>query len=378
MEALAMNLEDYRDKRVLVTGHTGFKGAWLCAWLGKLGAKVTGVSLPEPVSDPSLFESVRDALDLEDRRIDIRDALAFDAVFRETDPDYVFHLAAQPLVRKSYATPLETWSANVTGTAHVLESLRNGQERTRTAVLVTTDKCYLNREWLHSYREDDPLGGYDPYSASKAACEILIASYRSSYGLASESLGVASARAGNVIGGGDWAEDRIVPDCVRAVAAGVPVEVRNRHATRPWQHVLDPLAGYLHLGACIRRAQVGGDSLGLASLCSAFNFGPDLRSNRSVADLVELVTGQSGGEWGDATPADAPHEASKLNLAIDKAFHLLHWTPRWDFETAVSRTVSCYGDLTKLGCATDRLERLGQDIDEFSIAGVSERGNRPS
>ncbi len=361
-----MSLDCFKGRKVLVTGHTGFKGTWLVAWLEQLGANVAGVSLPEPVSEPSLFDLVSEGFSLTDHRLDIRDLEALEKVFLEEDPDFVFHLAAQPLVRKSYSEPLDTWSANVTGTAHVLEILRRHQDKKRVAVLVTTDKCYLNREWNYSYREDDPLGGYDPYSASKAGCEILISSYRQSYEMNGRKVGVTSVRAGNVIGGGDWAEDRILPDCMNSIANGTPIQVRNRHATRPWQHVLDPLSGYLKVAALIDGAQGQEDESRLEELCSAFNFGPELASNRSVAELVDQVTRFGGGSWIDATPEDAPHEASKLNLAIDKAFHTLNWSPTWNFETAVEKTVSCYQQLTELESFEDRLGCLHNDIESFS------------
>ena len=238
----------YAGKRVLVTGHTGFKGSWLCEWLLGLGAKVTGYSLSPP-TQPALFEQLGLAGRLRHIIGDIRDLPGLSRALRKARPDFVFHLAAQPLVRDSYANPVETFAVNLMGTVHVLEALRSVRHPC-AAVFITTDKCYENREWAYGYREDDPLGGSDPYSASKGAAELAISSYRRSF-FGSHPVRIASARAGNVIGGGDWAVDRIVPDCMRALEKGKPIPVRNPKATRPWQHVLEPLSGYLWLGACL-------------------------------------------------------------------------------------------------------------------------------
>lgn len=328
----------YNDKHVLVTGATGFKGSWLCEWLLSLGARVSGISLP-PDTDPSLYEQ----LDLENRiehhNLDIRDQPAVSALIEHLQPDVVFHLAAQPLVRLSYDTPVETFAVNVMGTAHVLEALR-GIRKSCSAVFITTDKCYENREWLHSYREEDPMGGHDPYSASKGAAELVIASYRRSFFPPEGPVRVASARAGNVIGGGDWAKDRIIPDCIRAIRSNTPIPVRNKIATRPWQHVLEPLSGYLLLGANLAHSAD-------AHFQAPFNFGPTITSNRTVAQLVAELTRHTGGDWIDASDPYAPHEASKLNLSTDKAFHLLNWEPVWNFEQTLETTASWYiGEIT--------------------------------
>ena len=238
----------YRGKRVLVTGHTGFKGSWLCEWLLALGADVTGLALPPPTS-PALFDQLGLASRVKDRRGDIRDLATVRAAVEAARPDFVFHLAAQPLVRLSYAQPVETYATNIMGTVHIMEAVRLAGIAC-TVVVVTTDKCYENHERAHAYREDEPMGGHDPYSSSKGAVELVVSAYRRSYFSAPDSpVRLASARAGNVIGGGDWALDRIVPDCIRSLQRGEAIPVRNRHATRPWQHVLEPLSGYLWLAA---------------------------------------------------------------------------------------------------------------------------------
>lgn len=322
----------YRNKRVLVTGHTGFKGSWLTEWLLSLGAEVAGYAL-----DPQPHERLFSQLGLgnrisRDHRGDLSDRVGLARIVADFSPEIIFHLAAQPLVRLSYETPIETFNTNVIGTAHLLDAARLAN-RPCSIVAVTTDKCYENREWLHAYREQDAMGGHDPYSASKGAAELVIASFRSSYFPPGNPVRLASARAGNVIGGGDWAQDRIIPDCFRALRAGEKIQVRNKIATRPWQHVLEPLSGYLWLAARLAENH---------ELAAPFNFGPALTSNRTVAQLVaELIT-QTGGEWVDASDPQARHEASKLNLAIDKAFHLLGWQPVWDFTETVAHTAEWY------------------------------------
>jgi CDP-glucose 4,6-dehydratase len=334
----------YRGKRVLVTGHTGFKGAWLSEWLLALGAEVAGLALP-PQTTPSLFDQLGLAARMHHALGDIRDLPTVRQAIEGFRPDFVFHLAAQPLVRLSYAQPVETYATNVMGTAHVLEAVRLAA-RPCVVVAITTDKCYENREWAHSYREEDPMGGYDPYSSSKGAAELIIAAYRRSFfssqlsALSSQPVvKLASARAGNVIGGGDWALDRIVPDCIRSLRAGSPIPVRNKIATRPWQHVLEPLSGYLWLGACLANSQLSAFS---SQLASAFNFGPPLTSNRTVAELVQEVLRHWPGQWVDQSDPHAVHEAKLLNLATDKAHHLLQWRPVWDFAETIQQTVCWY------------------------------------
>lgn len=325
----------YRNKRVLLTGHTGFKGAWMGLWLKRLEAHVTGIGLPAP-TQPNFHEILSGLVF--DRQIgcDIRDADAVQKALAETAPEIIFHLAAQPLVRASYASPLETLQTNTLGTANLLEAVRK-LGLPSNVVVVTTDKCYENRCWDYGYREVDPLGGHDVYSASKAAAELVVEAWRRSFFLPDAKLGhIASARAGNVIGGGDYAKDRIVPDCVRALIGKRPVEVRNPASTRPWQHVLDCVSGYLWLGA----------KLGVAPkdspLDGAFNFGPGPRANRPVSEVVAELLKTWPGEWRHQPPAVAPHEAHRLNLSIDKAAALLGWFPTWTFEEAVIHTATWY------------------------------------
>jgi CDP-glucose 4,6-dehydratase len=331
----------YAGKRVLLTGHTGFKGSWLTLWLDSLGAEVTGYALaPDPM--PSLFEAAGVASACRHVVADVRDLPRLMAVLDETRPDYVFHLAAQPLVRLSYEQPLETLQTNVLGTTHVLEALRRAG-RPCAVVVVTSDKCYENRERHAGYREDEAMGGHDIYSMSKGAAELVVSSYRRSFfppaRLASHGVAVATARAGNVVGGGDWARDRIVPDCVAALAAGRPIPVRNPAAVRPWQHVLEPLGGYLLLGA--RLAGVGIDDR--AAWCEAWNFGPELEDARSVREVVEaLIRCWGSGAWEDRHDPKAVHEAGLLRLDIEKARTRLGWRPRWHFEETFLRTVEWY------------------------------------
>ena len=366
----------YQGKTVLLTGHTGFKGSWLSEWLLMLGARVVGIALA-PDTEPALFDQLGLADRLEHNLLDIRDREALKAKVLETQPDFVFHLAAQPLVRRSYAEPVETWDTNVMGTVHLLDALRELDQRyaesqkTCASVFITTDKCYENREWLHGYREEDPLGGYDPYSASKGATELAIAAYRRSYFPVDGSgpaprIGIASARAGNVIGGGDWAQDRIVPDCIRNLAAGRPIPVRNPNATRPWQHVLEPLAGYLQLAARQHNALQAGAMRELHKYCAAYNFGPAVTANRSVKTLVEEILKTWPGEWADESDPDAPHEAGLLSLAWDKAYHQLGWEPYWDFAETIGITAAWYRcQVTEAG---DALAQVQGDITAYQDA----------
>lgn len=321
----------WQDKRVLVTGHTGFKGSWLSLWLEDLGAVVYGLAL-EPDTDPSLFDQLGLKYLMDHQIGDIRSAGFLHDRVQQVRPDVVFHLAAQPLVLASYDDPLVTWDTNVMGTAHMLDALRS-LDHPCSAVMITTDKVYNNREWVHPYREGDRLGGHDPYSASKAACELLIASYRKSF-FASSPVQIVSARAGNVIGGGDWAENRIVPDIARALAAKQPIPVRNRLARRPWQHVLEPLSGYMRLAETLATGQdLHSDS---------YNFGPEARDVRPVVDLVEAALRQWPGEWVDMTDETAPHEAGLLSLDIELARAELGYSPRWGFDQAIENTIAWY------------------------------------
>ncbi|MFA5263747.1 MAG: CDP-glucose 4,6-dehydratase [Opitutaceae bacterium] len=359
----------YTQKSVLVTGHTGFKGSWLCEWLILIGARVTGLSLPPP-SSPALF----DLLDLRHRldhiEGDVRDPDLLGRIVAGEKPDFIFHLAAQPLVRRSYREPAETFEINVQGTVNLLDAVRRSAHRCNV-VVITSDKCYENRETDCSYRETDPLGGYDPYSASKAAAELVVGAYRRSFFGPDSLVRLASARAGNVIGGGDWAEDRFVPDCIRALSAGRPIPVRNPRSTRPWQHVLEPLAGYLWLGACLDDP-ARADS-GKASFAEAFNFGPGLSANKSVSELLTEVLKHWPGQWVDAGERQAFHEAVLLNLAIDKAWHQLRWRPLWSFETCVRNTVTWYRqvndspDLAQSSCR----EQLQSYLNDARAAGLA-------
>ena len=338
MEEMVAELRQaYAGKRVLVTGHTGFKGSWLSLWLRELGATVTGFALP-PDTKPCLFEAARVGEGMRHLEGDVRELPALRRALAEAEPDVVFHLAAQALVRRSYEDPLTTLQTNVLGTANLLEALRL-ERRPCVAVMVTSDKCYENRGWSYGYREDDPMGGHDVYSMSKGAAELVIASWRRSFfapeSFASHRIAVASARAGNVIGGGDWCLDRIVPDCVRALAAGKPVPVRNPRSVRPWQHVLEPLGGYLLLGARLAAGQT--------DLCAPWNFGPRLEDAQPTQRLVELFVARWGeGRWEDRHDPRQPHEAKFLRLSIEKAQALLGWLPRWNLQKAVEETADWY------------------------------------
>lgn len=323
--------EFWHGKRVLLTGHTGFKGSWLALWLRRLGSSVSGVALPSNTS-PSLFELARVASGMDSHFCDIRDAEALARIVRNVQPDVVFHLSAQPLVRASYRDPLETFSTNVMGTAHLLNALR-GLDSVRVAVMVTTDKVYRNNEWAYPYREDDTLGGHDPYSASKAASEIVIASYRDAF-LAAQGVAVASARAGNVIGGGDWSDDRLIPDAVRAWQSGQPLEIRRPQAIRPWQHVLEPLAAYLTLAQKLWEQP---------ELAGAYNFGPETYEAATVRQVVELAClayGDGAVSFGDDN--EGPHEAGRLALETAKAKAVLGISPKWGLVETVNRTMVWY------------------------------------
>lgn len=329
----------FGDRLVLVTGHTGFKGSWLTLWLTQLGARVTGYALAPPTS-PSNFEvsRVRDVLTTH-YEADVRDTDRLSQAIRTATPSVIFHLAAQPLVRDSYQDPRETFDVNVMGTVTLLDCVRN-LRHSCVIVVVTSDKCYENREQTEGYKESDPMGGFDPYSASKGAAEIAIASYRRSFfnpaHFQDHGVKLASARAGNVIGGGDWAPDRIGTDIVNALCVGEPVQVRNPHAIRPWQHVLESLNGYLTLAACMLNSN---DS----KWCSPWNFGPSLKEQLTVLELVKLYCSVWGqGTWKDVSHPSAPHEAGILQLNIDKAERDLGWKPRWTIAETVSRTADWY------------------------------------
>lgn len=337
----------WRGKRVLLTGHTGFKGAWLMIWLSRLQADVLGFSLP-PSTSPSLYALANVGALGRDAMLDIRDSGRLAAAIRAFEPEIVFHLAAQALVRPSYRDPLATFSTNVMGTAHVLDALR-GLSAARVVVAVTTDKVYENHEHGLPYRETDTLGGHDPYSASKAAAELIVASYRRSF-LSEQGIRVASARAGNVIGGGDWSEDRLIPDAVRAWNSGARLRIRRPEAIRPWQHVLEPLAGYLRLAERLWDRP---------DLAGAFNFGPLTHEASTVRAVVELAGREFGrGETEFDAEPQGPHEAGTLSLETAKSRALLGLAPRWSLATAVARTMSWYravlsGADARAACAAD-------------------------
>ncbi len=341
----------YHDKRVLITGHTGFKGSWLALWLSQMGAKVTGYALA-PSTSPSHIKILNvDCLSITG---DIRDADKLQNVVKKEKPEIIFHLAAQALVRRSYREPIETFSTNVIGTANLLEACRQSLS-TRAVIVVTSDKCYKNREWLWGYREDDALGGYDPYSASKGCTEIVTSSYKHSffppdeYGRGHTTL-IASARAGNVIGGGDWAEDRLIPDIARAVSKKEAVSIRNPNATRPWQHVLEPLSGYLMLGQRLLQGE--------PEFADAWNFGPDEDGNLNVATLVKQLKQY----WNEidyqlSSVSSDLHEANSLQLDCSKARIKLRWRPVWNIDKALEMTGIWY----------DRFYRSGDVISEQQL-----------
>ncbi len=321
----------WSGKRALLTGHSGFKGAWLAFWLSRLGAKVTGVSLP-PSSEPSLFSLLRLAELVDSRWVDIRDLPKVDAVLREVAPDVVFHLAAQSLVRPGYRDPETTFTTNFNGTLGILENARHAPT-VKSVVIVTTDKVYRNNDTGRSFREDDSLGGRDPYSASKAAAEMLVSCYRNTF-YQPAGIGLAAARAGNVVGGGDWSEDRILPDAVRAWGTGATLEVRNPESTRPWQHVLEPLCGYVSLAEKLFHDPAA---------WSDFNFGPDPEDNATVRDVVEIARdafGRGDITWG--VKRDSVHEAKTLALDNTKAKENLGVYPVWELQTAIERTMHWY------------------------------------
>lgn len=322
--------DKYKGLKVVVTGDTGFKGSWLVLWLLKLGAEVTGISL-DPLDDKDHWN----LLDLEyvSLRCDIRKSDEVRSIIHEINPDLVFHLAAQPLVRESYASPLETWAVNTLGTANVLEACRE-ISNLKGVVIVTTDKVYKNQEWNWGYREIDPIGGYDPYSASKAAAELVVHSFRESLSWANENIIISSARAGNVIGGGDWSNDRLIPDIYRSIMNGVPISIRSPFSTRPWQHVLDCLSGYLLIG---HKILTGDQSVG-----RSWNFGPEVSGNKSVEEIVSMFQTISPDISLLSAESSGPHEAKLLFLDISDSSNLLNWKPVWDFREAVSQTAGWY------------------------------------
>ena len=353
----------FKNANVLVTGHTGFKGGWLCTWLNHLGANVHGYSLATAPENQLFSDLGLSAKMASDTREDVRDLRSVRMVFDKVQPRFVFHLAAQAIVRQSFEEPLDTFESNLMGTLNVLEAVRLASNPT-VCVVVSSDKCYENREWLNAYREDDAMGGYDPYSASKGCVEIATASYRRSFFTEKSPHRIASARAGNVIGGGDWAKDRIVPDVFRALRTNTPIPIRNKYSTRPWQHVLEPLSGYLWLAANMASPELM--RLPHGEISGSFNFGPTPQSNRTVVEIVEEILKHVPGSWVDASTPNSVHEAGKLNVTIDKAFHLLGWSPTWDFQSAIKKTVDWYTGFEKSTNAYDLT--LSQILDYSSTA----------
>ena len=348
----------YRGKRILLTGHTGFKGSWLALWLTELGADVTGVSLP-PETQPNHW----DLLDLknEDHRADIRDFEVLSKIVAETKPEIVFHLAAQPLVRRSYRDPLETWSTNIMGTANILEACRHTSS-VQAIVVITTDKCYENNEWPWGYREIDRLGGHDPYSASKAGAELVAASYRSAFFNTEKSPLLATARAGNVIGGGDWSEDRLIPDLVRATTNKQSLEIRSPNATRPWQHVLESLSGYLLLGQKLLERN--------NDFAAPWNFGPEPEGNRAVAEMLNKLSLYWPDMHWHMTEKAQPHEATLLYLDSSKARRQLQWRPVWNFDTTLAKTAEWYRAWIEKESVVSR-QQLAEYLDAAHAVNVS-------
>lgn len=356
MENMGVKQTFWQGKKVLLTGHTGFKGSWLALWLQQLGAEVIGMAL-DPPTKPSLFVKAHVAEHMQSLIGDIRNLKWVKQCFIETQPDIVLHLAAQPLVRYSYQAPVETYATNVMGTLHVLEAIRSVSS-VRVAVMITTDKCYENKEWHWGYRENEPMGGFDPYSSSKGCAELLIASYRNSYfpthDFTNHRTAIATTRAGNVIGGGDWAKDRLIPDIIQAFNQHKSVVIRNPSAIRPWQHVLEPLSGYLLLAEKMYQSQ--GD------FSEAWNFGPEHHDAKPVEWIVERLATL----WGDNAQwhidrEEQPHEAHYLKLDCAKAHTLLQWTPRWSLAIALEKIIAWH-----------QAEKTGENMQTFSLRQIKD------
>ncbi len=344
-------------KNVFLTGHTGFKGGWLCLWLASMGANVTGYALP-PKTTPNIFD-VLDINNLITKSYfsDIRNLDVLKNAMKVANPDVIIHMAAQPLVRYSYINPVETYETNVMGTVHLLEAARS-INTVKATIVVTTDKCYENRDWAWGYRETDPLGGYDPYSNSKGCAELVVSAYRQSFfQISGSSNNLATVRAGNVIGGGDWSEDRLIPDAIKSFDLGQVLKLRNPLATRPWQHVLEPLSGYLTLTQALFNEGI--------AFASAWNFGPRDEDNRSVENVIDLLISQwdSKASW-EIEASAQPHEANLLKLDCSKAYSELGWNPRWNIEIAVQKIIEWH-----------KAWRLSKDMRELSLAQIKQYMN---
>ncbi len=349
LENMGLNSAFWQGKKVLITGHTGFKGAWLALWLQQLAAEVTGIAL-KPASQPNLFEKADIANNMHSYTVDIRELSAVKQSFLKIQPDIVIHMAAQSLVRYSYENPVETYQSNVMGTLHVLEAMRECKS-IRAAVMVTTDKCYENKEWIWPYREHEALGGHDPYSSSKACCELLIASYRNSF--LSDNVAIATARAGNVIGGGDWAKDRLIPDLIKAIQNRQRIKIRNPQASRPWQFVLEPLFGYLLLAEKLFN---GGQDY-----TSAWNFGPKIEDIQSVQWILEEMTRHWDQLDWEKDSSQQLHEANTLKLDSSKAIEKLNWKQQYSLAEAIEKTAAWY-----------QAEQKGLDMRQFCLSQIND------
>ena len=356
MENMVVKSKFWQGKKVLITGHTGFKGGWLSLWLQEMGSKVIGLAL-DPPTNPNLFDQANVAENMLSLRADIRELDPLKKIFQDQKPEIVFHLAAQSLVRYSYLEPVETYQTNVIGSLNILEAIKYVNS-VRSVVMVTTDKCYDNQEWVWGYRENEPMGGHDPYSSSKGCAELLIASFRDSFfpshDFEKHKTGIASVRAGNVIGGGDWAEDRLIPDIFRAIKNRTTVRVRNPNAIRPWQHVLEPLSGYLMLAEKLYK---NGDKY-----AEAWNFGPKEEDTKTVEWIINRISKQLGEETRWAyDDGDHPHEANYLKLDCSKAHNILLWKPKWSLDQALIKIIEWYRD-----------ELTGKNVKEKTLSQINE------
>ncbi len=355
-----INYKFWKNKRVLITGHSGFKGSWMTSWLLKLGANIRGLSLPIDKTN-YLFNKIKNSIDSEVDSVygNILDRSFLKKSINEFQPEIIFHFAAQSLVLESYSDPIKTWETNLLGTLNLLISLKEIKNNC-SLVIITTDKVYKNKEWIHGYRENDELGGFDPYSASKAACEIAVSSWRSSFSENEEfykyKINIATARAGNVIGGGDWAANRIVPDIIKSLISSKKVIIRNPNSQRPWQHVLEPLEGYILLAETI--------TLKGKNYCQSYNFGPNPSSNKTVRELVEKVFTIWPGDWINENNKEKVHESRLLKLQIEKSYQFLNWEPKWNFDKTITKTVEWYKNVHH---GSDPFQEVMKNIINYEI-----------